>query len=118
MKAIERFIEELGQQNPKSIVFRKQLPQAPPLHAQLNQPLPEPLDAYLQKHKLSLYAHQIEILEKVRAGDHVVITTPTASGKTLAFNLAIFESLCKNSSATALYLYPLKALTQVRWICG
>ncbi len=112
MKTSERFIEELQRRHPKSIVFIKELPETPAQHAHLTQPLPSPLERYLQDNKLTLYSHQAETIERVRAGAHVVITTPTASGKSLAFNLAVFEELYRNSNATAMYIYPLKALTQ------
>ncbi len=77
----------------------------------LEAPLPEPLERYLAARGVRLYSHQVEALERIRSGENVVITTPTASGKTLAFNLPIFERLYKDKKATALYLYPLKALT-------
>ncbi|MDD1658975.1 MAG: DEAD/DEAH box helicase [Methanomicrobiales archaeon] len=73
-------------------------------------PLPVPLDRYLEGKGIRLYTHQVEALEAIRAGENIIITTPTASGKTLAFNLPIFEDLHDNPMATALYLYPTKAL--------
>ncbi|OGF54594.1 MAG: DEAD/DEAH box helicase [Candidatus Fraserbacteria bacterium RBG_16_55_9] len=112
LKTIENFLGELQRRNPRSIVCTQQLPEVPPRFAQLRSPLPESLSAYLEDKKLSLYAHQVETIEQARVGTHVVMTTPTASGKSLAFNLAVFERLYKNPDATALYLYPLKALTQ------
>lgn len=110
--AIERFVEELKRLNPKAVCFIKKLAGAPAAYASLDEPLPEPLEAYLKRKGLKLYTHQVETLKRVRAGAHVMLTTPTASGKTLAFNLAVFEGLCRDPDATALYVYPLKALTQ------
>ena len=72
--------------------------------------LPSVLQAYLDRQGISLYKHQIESIDAFRHGSDIVITTPTASGKTLAFNLPVLETLAKDSNATALYLYPLKAL--------
>ena len=43
--------------------------------------------------------------------ENVIITTPTASGKTLAFNLPIMETMIEDNKATALYIYPAKALS-------
>lgn len=60
----------------------------------------------------NLYAHQAEAIEKVRAGDNVVIVTGTASGKTLCYNIPIVEAAIADTSATALFVYPTKALTQ------
>ncbi len=59
-----------------------------------------------------LYSHQGEAIEKVRAGKNVVIATPTASGKTLTYNLPVVERLLQDSGGKALYLFPLKALEQ------
>jgi len=68
------------------------------------------LQSYLDRTGITLYRHQGETIAALRAGNDVIITTPTASGKTLAFNLPIFERLIEDDSACALYLYPLKAL--------
>jgi DEAD/DEAH box helicase domain-containing protein len=59
-----------------------------------------------------LYAHQAEAITRLRAGESVVIITGTASGKTLCFNIPVAERLLQDPMATALYLYPTKALTQ------
>lgn len=59
-----------------------------------------------------LYAHQFDAVEKIRAGRHVVVCTPTASGKTLTYTLPLLERLIEDSGRTALYLSPLKALAQ------
>ena len=58
-----------------------------------------------------LYAHQAEAFEAVRDG-HVIVTTGTASGKSLAFNLPVLDTLARDPRARALYLYPTKALAQ------
>ncbi len=60
----------------------------------------------------SLYAHQAEAYEHARAGRHLIVTTGTASGKTLAFNLPVLEALAGDPRNRALYLYPTKALAQ------
>src|SRR4051812_9477002 len=59
----------------------------------------------------SLYSHQAQALEAATDGP-VVVTTGTASGKSLAFNLPVLDVLCTDSRARALYLYPTKALAQ------
>ncbi|WP_298009508.1 MULTISPECIES: DEAD/DEAH box helicase [Anaerolinea] len=59
-----------------------------------------------------LYSHQGEAYQKIIEGNHVVIVTGTASGKTLAYNLPVLDYCLKNSSTRALYLFPTKALTQ------
>jgi DEAD/DEAH box helicase domain-containing protein len=59
-----------------------------------------------------LFRHQVEAIQKIRQGDHVLVATPTASGKSLIYNLSVLEALLKNPDCKALYLFPLKALEQ------
>lgn len=72
--------------------------------------LPHAIQDYLERKNIKLYQHQYETLKHLRAGENVIITTPTASGKTMAFNLPILEDLSQDIAATALYIYPAKAL--------
>jgi DEAD/DEAH box helicase domain-containing protein len=58
----------------------------------------------------SLYSHQVRALELLEAGRDVVLATPTASGKTLVYNLPVLRALAEDPEARALYLFPLKAL--------
>jgi DEAD/DEAH box helicase domain-containing protein len=60
----------------------------------------------------SLYAHQAEAWEAAARGEHLIVTTGTASGKTLAFNLPVLDALTREPKRRALYLYPTKALAQ------
>ena len=59
-----------------------------------------------------LYTHQAEAIACARRGEHVVVVTGTASGKTLCYNVPVLESILEDPSACALYLYPTKALAQ------
>jgi len=59
-----------------------------------------------------LYTHQAAAYDHVRAGRHLVVVTPTASGKTLCYNLPILQRLLEHPSSRALYVFPTKALTQ------
>ncbi len=60
----------------------------------------------------ALYRHQAAALAKVRSGKHVVVVTPTASGKTLAYNLPVFQAVENDPDTRALYVFPTKALEQ------
>ena len=80
-------------------------------------PLPNSLHANvraaLDTHGIdALFAHQRETWDAAERGDHVIVTTGTASGKTLAFNLPVLDALAREPKQRALYLYPTKALAQ------
>src|SRR5689334_17686952 len=59
-----------------------------------------------------LYSHQAETLALTEAGKNVVIVTPTASGKTLCYNLPVLNRLLNDESARAMYVFPTKALAE------
>jgi DEAD/DEAH box helicase domain-containing protein len=63
-----------------------------------------------------LYSHQREAIEEVFAGKNVVIATPTASGKSLCYNLPVLSRILEDKNACALYLFPTKALSQDQMI--
>ena len=59
-----------------------------------------------------LYTHQVEAINDLRQGKNVLVATPTASGKSLIYNLTVLEEILKKTDTRALYLFPLKALEQ------
>jgi DEAD/DEAH box helicase domain-containing protein len=76
-------------------------------------PVPEDLHPRVREAiPAELYAHQRETWDAARRGEHVIVTTGTASGKTLAFNLPVLDELVRRPKSRALYLYPTKALAQ------
>ena len=70
------------------------------------------VDAYCAQGIEDLYSHQAEAAELAHAGRNVVVVTPTASGKTLSFNLPVLSSIIEAPESRALYLFPTKALGQ------
>jgi DEAD/DEAH box helicase domain-containing protein len=60
----------------------------------------------------SLYRHQAEAVELIREGKGVVLVTPTASGKTLCYNLPVLQRILEEPDTRALYIFPTKALAQ------
>lgn len=60
----------------------------------------------------SLYSHQAQAVELIRKGRDVVLVTPTASGKTLCYNLPVLQKILEDGENRALYLFPTKALAQ------
>jgi len=69
-------------------------------------------EAYRTKGIEQLYSHQASTAELVRDGKNVVVVTPTASGKTLCYNLPVLNAVLENPDTRALYLFPNKALAQ------
>ena len=100
---------ELG---PNFTAWRHQ-PASPPALV----PFPEKLDRRLAEslarrgiHRL--YSHQAEAVDAVLTGRNVAVVTPTASGKTLCYNLPVLQAILADREARALYLFPTKALAQ------
>src|SRR5215213_2514162 len=80
-------------------------------------PFPEDLPAPIERTLIAagihaVYSHQLEAWTHTRAGENVILSTGTASGKTLSYNLPVFASLLQEPEARALYLFPTKALAQ------
>jgi DEAD/DEAH box helicase domain-containing protein len=81
------------------------------------EPLPDDLDplvasALLGTGVTALFRQQVETWEAARRAENVVVTTGTASGKSLAFNLPVLDAIAREPKTRALYLYPTKALAQ------
>ncbi len=73
---------------------------------------PELAEVYRTKGVVQLYSHQAEAAECVRRGKNIVVVTPTASGKTLCYNLPVLNAILENPDTRALYVFPTKALAQ------
>ncbi len=73
---------------------------------------PELAAAYAAKGIEKLYSHQAAAAELAHAGKNFVVVTPTASGKTLCYNLPVLNAVLENPDTRALYLFPTKALAQ------
>src|SRR5882672_11345875 len=95
------------------MVHAQSLPARPARYGELQEPLPSALAHILDTQGIArLYSHQAEVIDLARAGKHVVVATGTASGKSLAYNVPVLERLLLEKEATALYLFPTKALAQ------
>lgn len=80
-------------------------------------PLPESVDpriksAFAKRGIEQLYTHQHSAYETIRKGENIVAVTPTASGKTLCYNLPVLQAIAEDDGSRALYLFPTKALAQ------
>lgn len=93
------------------IIYEKTIPAHPALYDDFPEKLLTELAGYLREKGIErLYCHQVEMFEKVTAGKHVVITTSTASGKTLSFLLPVVQEILKKPLTRAIFIYPTKAL--------
>ena len=118
-------------ENRGAIAHWQTIPARPARHAELDPRLPPALVESLAARGITrLYTHQVEAITALRGGEDVVVVTGTASGKSLCYHLPVLERLldrrasighpghppqvgqAEGGSATALYLFPTKALTQ------
>lgn len=68
---------------------------------------------YLRSRRIdNLYSHQEDAISAIHKGEDVIVATPTASGKTFIYNLPVLNEIAQGKQATALYLFPLKALAR------
>lgn len=95
------------------IVHVEQIPARPAVWGELAQPLPPALQEALARRGITrFYSHQAEAINAARAGQHVMVATGTASGKTLCYNIPVLEAVLQDPLSRALYLFPTKALAQ------
>jgi DEAD/DEAH box helicase domain-containing protein len=91
----------------------RRLPPVEARYAALHDGVDPRLRTALERRGISqLYSHQAEALAHLAQGRNVVVTTPTASGKTLCYNLPVLNAILADAAARALYLFPTKALAQ------
>ena len=95
------------------IVYTREVAAREARYADPSEPLPDPAARMLSSRGMErLYSHQAQAVDAFRAGEDIVIATGTASGKSLCYIIPIVEALAADPAATALLLFPTKALTQ------
>ena len=112
---LNALIERLKRQRfyQDQIVHREHLPQRPAQYADAPSGLHPAVARALNRCGIErLYTHQADAIARIRQGKSVVIVTGTASGKTLCYNIPVVERILSDPTATALMIYPTKALTQ------
>jgi DEAD/DEAH box helicase domain-containing protein len=93
------------------VTARKYIPPVMPRYLELR--VDEKLKTVFEREGIArFYSHQAEAVESIRKGRNVVLMTPTASGKSLAYNIPVLESILEDSLTRALYIFPLKGLEQ------
>ena len=109
------WLEELSRrpENRGALAHLEVLPARPARCGELSLPLPPSLaEALAARGVERLYTHQVQAVEALRGGLDTVVVTGTASGKSLCYHLPVLERLLTERDATALYLFPTKALAQ------
>ena len=115
MKDMEKLVEELKRDARfmDQVTHWHTVPARPGSYAPFPGDIAPRLRTLLEKRGLrELYSHQLEAYRQVRSGKNVVVVTPTASGKTLSYNLPVVQTLLEHPESRALYLFPTKALSQ------
>ena len=96
------------------VVHHEVIAEHKPRYGRLTRPLPGEAERALSENLgiKTFYTHQAEGIDLVREGRNVVVMTPTASGKSLVYNVPVIESLLEDPTSHALYIFPLKGLEQ------
>ncbi|NOQ43062.1 MAG: DEAD/DEAH box helicase, partial [Dehalococcoidia bacterium] len=109
------FLEHL-QKHPSyknQITHVAQIASREPSYAELAEPVHPTLLSYLEAAQLlPLYSHQAQAINAVRSGKNAFVVTPSASGKTLCYNVPVLDRALREKRSCALYLFPTKALSQ------
>jgi DEAD/DEAH box helicase domain-containing protein len=112
---LEQFLDyiKLDPSIMQNITMWNVLPEKLPEYADFPQQVSDKLKDALKKKNIDrLYTHQAKAWQLIKDGKNIVVVTPTASGKTLCYNMPVIEEILNNSNARALYLFPTKALSQ------
>ena len=114
-KGIKEYIQSLiaSKRLGDQVVHHMVIPDHPPSLSKPEKPWPEQIKYIIKSAGIhDLFQHQADAVDLIRSGRHIVVATPTASGKTLIYNLPVLENVLKNPDSKALYIFPLKALAQ------
>jgi DEAD/DEAH box helicase domain-containing protein len=114
-KSIKEYIQSLiaSKRLGDQVVHHMVISEHPPSLSKPEKPWPEQINYIIKSAGIhDLYQHQADAVDLIRSGRHLVVATPTASGKTLIYNLPVLENVLKNPVSKALYIFPLKALAQ------
>lgn len=112
---VNQFLQQLKTRRfyENQVAHVQRIPARRAWYADLERPLPRQLTRALEAAGIGqFYVHQAEAINAIRRGEDVVVATPTASGKTLIYNVPVVERCMLNWRSRALYLFPTKALAQ------
>jgi len=113
-KDVPTLIKELkARKDLREVVHHEELRSIAPIYGALKRPLTDRLQQNLRTiDREKLYSHQADAINLIKDGRNVVVMTPTASGKSLIYNIPVIETILNDPSSHALYIFPLKSLTQ------
>jgi DEAD/DEAH box helicase domain-containing protein len=95
------------------IIHTEDIPERTARFGAIDPPLSDRIQGILKTEGIEeLYTHQAQAINNVRQGQHTVVVTGTASGKTICYNAPVLEKIIEDDQSAALYLYPTKALAQ------
>jgi DEAD/DEAH box helicase domain-containing protein len=110
--AVTRFEQWMGEAD-SPVRFIRRIPPAAGEFVSIPEVLDPALQEVLRQRGIAqLYVHQATSIRLASEGKNIVVVTPTASGKTLCYNLPILNHLLKDPNARAMYLFPTKALAE------
>lgn len=116
MEAMSEFqivLRDFLRQFADRVVLHRILPARPPQYSPFPPAIPSSLIEALESRGIRQpYTHQAAAWEKLAAGKNVVVITPTASGKTLCYNVPVVRQILDDPNSRALYMFPTKALSQ------
>lgn len=97
----------------KNITSWVELPAREAVYAEYPEFIDQRIRAALERRGVrKLYSHQASAIRTIHDGDSVVVVTPTASGKTMCYNVPVLDAILKDEESRALFLFPTKALSQ------
>ncbi len=110
--SIPTYYDHLVDDPKYNVVKHEQYPQSPPTYPPLSPPLhPDIVAKLTQQGRQQLYSHQVKTIHLIRQGKNVLITTPTASGKSYGYVLPFLDAVKKDPTTTGLFIFPMNALT-------
>lgn len=96
------------------IIYRRTIPARKAIYSSFPESLNPKIVEFLREREIDqLYCHQAQMYELAREGKNVVITTSTASGKTLSFLLPVIQEILEHPTARAIFIYPTKHLRRI-----
>jgi len=114
MVNFDEFIKSIKSENyyEDQISYIQHIPKKKPTFGKLNNPIKKRLQRWLDANNIDIWAHQAKAINLIRKGNNTVISTSTASGKSLCYNLSVIQSILEDSKTTAIYVFPTKALAR------